>query len=406
MRYPAMVLAATLLLAAAPGALGGEGDKRVNVLYIGCLARSPPFRDMRSDPLFSMSFVQATLRDWAGMPTEEVHRMVRMYMPRTEQILVEEYDAIVLANSNRMAVGPHIEKLARAVSEGGLGLLMSGGWETFGGTGYSEPPWGETSVGGLLPTKDVIGKWEESGRLVIDEPEHELIRSIPWNMRDPVLASPIRWHHNPVTLKPGARQLSHVVARLGQEDPLMVEWALPGGTRVFALTSEIHALSWYGSPWEYALDFGSNLMIYLDGRPVPQDIGLVHSARSKIFEIETRRSLFVSLLDFCESFGANTRRLLARGEEIDAVIAEAVPYYLDLHFEEMLEAYRTVESMLEEMELDAVELKNRTLLWVYVIEWLAVSGTGMAGGFVLWSLMVRRTFYREVRVTKFLEPDW
>ena len=137
--------------------------------------------------------------------------------------------------------------------------------------------------------------------------------------------------------------------------------------------------------------------------PVPQDIVLVHAARSKILEIETRRSLLVSLLEFCESFGANTRRILMQGDVIDLLIAEAVPQYLDLEFEEMLETYVVVEEMLEKSEEDAVELKNRTLIWVYIIEWLAVSGTGMACAFLLWTLMIRRRLYREVRVTRIVE---
>jgi hypothetical protein len=180
----------------------------------------------------------------------------------------------------------------------------------------------------------------------------------------------------------------------------MVTWEVEGA-RVFALTSEIHCLSWYGQPWEYAIDVGSNLMIYLDRRPVPQDIVLVHSARSKMFEIETRRSLLVNLLDFCESFGANTQRILKRFDEIDSVIAAGVPEYLDLRFEDMLETYREAELLLAKAEEEAIGLKNRTLTWVYLIEWLGVTGTAMACGFVLWSVMVRRKLYRDVRTTRF-----
>lgn len=361
---------------------------------------------MKSDRLFSLSFVLATLRDWAGMSEDEVHRMVRMYMPRTYGDLTSNYDVLVLANANRFAVGPHIDKLSRGVAEGGMGLLMSGGCESFGGASAVEPDWGETSIGKLLPTKDVIGIWDQSGKPVIDKPDHELIHSIPWDMKDPDLSSQIRWHHNPVTLKSGASLLAHVISKLGREDPLMVEWELEGETRVFALTSEIHVLCWYGSPWKYCVDFGSNLMIYLDKRPVRQDINLVHAARSKIFEIETRRSLLVNLLEFCESFGANTQKILSRFDEIDDVISSGIPKYLELHFEDMLETYRIVDKMIEKAEEDAIKLKNRTLLWVYVIEWLAVTGTGMACAFLLWSIMVRRKLYREVQVTRFKESEW
>ncbi len=389
------------------------GDGRTGVLYVGCVLRSRPFWLMRSDPLFRMGFVQATFRDSAAfgpMPARseaEVHRMVRVYMPRTYEDLVSNYDVIVLSDANVFAVGPHIPKLAQAVEEGGLGLFMGGGWESFGGAGAAYPAWGETSVGRLLPTEDILGIWEQSGtqRVVIDKPDHELMRSLPWDMGDLDLAAPIKWHHNPVTLKSGAEQLAHVTPTPGRDDPLMITWTLGGGARVFALTSEIHRFFWqggeWGNPWMYGIDLGCNLMIYLDNRPVPQDVALVHAARSKMSEVETRRSLLVALLDFCESFGASTRGVMSGFRDMDEAIARALPQYLELRFDEMLETYRLVDGMLAEAEEEAVRLKNRTLLWVYVIEWLAVTGTAMFCGFVLWSLMVRRRLYREVQTTMF-----
>ncbi len=141
---------------------------------------------MRSDPMFSMTFVQATIRDFmaygpmAAMTTADVHRMVRLYMPRSLSDLSANYDVIVLFEANVHAVSPHIDKLARGVSERELGMVMCGGWQSFGGSaGYS--PWGETSVGKLLPTEDVIGQWDDSPLqlLVIDEPENEFMSSIP-----------------------------------------------------------------------------------------------------------------------------------------------------------------------------------------------------------------------------------
>jgi len=411
-RHWGFALAAAALVALAFIAEPGLAleDGRIGVLYIGCIARSRPFWLMRSDPLFRMGFVQATLRDWASvgpmpaMGEAQVHRMVRMQMPRTYADLVADYDVIALHNGNVLAVALHIQKLAQGVLEGGLGLLMSGGWESFGGTGSSYPPWGETAVGKLLPTEDVVGSWVPSGRLGIDEPRHEFISSLPWDLKDPDLANEVKWDHNLVTLKAGAEQLAHATYS-GRDDPLMITWSLDNDARVFALTSEIHRFFWQGGDyrnvWKYAYDFGCNLMIYLDNRAVPQDVGLVHEARAKMFEVETRRSLLVALLDFCESFGASTRSITSRFEEIDLVLAEAMPQYLELQFEDMLESYRVADGMLAQAEEEAVRLKNRTLLWVYVIEWLAVTGTSMVCGFLLWSLMIRRRLYREVRTTRF-----
>ena len=48
------------------------------------------------------------------------------------------------------------------------------------------------------------------------------------------------------------------------------------------------------APWEYYGDFSSNLMIYLAKRHVPQDVDLVHEARSQAFETTTRISLLLN----------------------------------------------------------------------------------------------------------------
>ena len=127
-------------------------------------------------------------------------------MPRTQQDLVSAYDVIVLDNANRgaMTIG-QIELLAKAVRDDGLGLLMTGGWESFGGTGTSEPPWGDTAIGALLPTEDVVNTWVMGGRLVILEEDHEFVSSIPWDRKAPFMTS---WHHNLVSVRQGAQLLA------------------------------------------------------------------------------------------------------------------------------------------------------------------------------------------------------
>jgi len=405
------LLGVSVLSLTLPSARGLE-DGRIGVLYIGSILApvSMPFWHMKSDMLFRTSFVPANLRsDWmtmGPMPAEGesgVNRLVRLYMPRTYRDLVDNYDVTILSEANQHAVSPHIEKLARGVSEGGMGLLMCGGWASFGGTG-NRPPWGETVIGRLLPTEDVINVWWELPiqRMVIDDPDHEFMSSLPWD--DPVLTGPSRyiWNHNPVTLKPGASLLSHVLLGSGREDPLMATWEVPGGARTFAFTSMTYQLLTYAR-WTYLYDLGSNLMIYLDHRPVPQDIGLVHAVRSKMLEVATRRSLLVSLLDFCESFGANTHDVIQGLGEVDRVVTEAGSWYLDLNFESTLESYNEAAELMEEIEVWAIQLKERAFLWVYIIEWLTVSGTALLCGMVLWFLMVQRRLYREVGATRYVE---
>ncbi len=367
---------------------------------------------MRSDPLFSISFVQATLRDWAGWgPTQQatsepqVYRMVRLYMPRSHSDLTERFDVIVLANANREAVGPrYIEMLARGVRQSGIGLFMAGGWETFGGA-FGRPPWGDTAVGALLPTEDVQDTWVQSQSgllyglfLVIDQWDNELISSIPWKREKAYFMND--FEHNLVKAKQGANMLAHVESATFKDHPAMVTWKLDNSGRVFAYTGDIYYFCRLRPFWTYYIDFGSNLMIYLDNRPVPQDIDLVHSLRTKMLEVSIRKTLLMSLLEFCDSFGANTGVITSKMDELDDMASGARSLYLQLQFQETLDTYSQIGELFGGLEQEAMKLKDRTLLWVYVIEWLAVTATCMVCGFLLWSMMVRRMLYREIRTTR------
>ena len=420
----ALLLATILLtLAVQPPQASGLADGRIGVPYIGCLARSTPFWWMRSDPLFSLNFVQATLRDWAGWgPVQvaafevQVYRMVRLYMPRSVSDLTSRFDVIILANANRLAVSPrNVEMLSGGVKEGTMGLLMAGGWESFGGA-FGSPAWGDSSIGELLPTKDAgtiyIHKPAGVHFLKIDKPEHEFMMSLPWDKTQPFMQN---FHHNLVTAKPGAKVLAHVESLSYKDHPGFVTWELDNEARTFAITGEIfgpssepnqvHTMCTRGNPWEYALDFGGNLMIYLDRRPVPQDIQLIHRVRTRMFDVSTRKSLLFALLEFCDSFGANTDKINLRIDEVNQMALDVLPSYLELRFEEVLEVYDQVHEMLGEIEEDAIQLKNRALFYVYIIEWLAVSGTAMVAGFLLWSIMVRRRLWKEVHTTKLITHD-
>ena len=373
-------------------------DGQIGVLYAGEPSLSP-FYLMIPDPLFDISFVDAHVHASGPLDTSQVHRMIRLYMPRTMESLVSRFDVVVLFCATQDAVGiRYTEMISRSVREAGVGLFMSGSQEGFGGF-QGKPSWGGTSIAELLPVGVVPEGRTLYGGLVLDKPEHELLSSIPWDMKHPVLASPQTWSHNLVTKKPGADQLAHTV-HLGAEEPLMVTWEVAEQTRVFALTSEIHLLSQGVSPWKYHYDLAGNLMIYLAYRPVPQDIEIVNRARSKILQVSQRRSILIDVLEFSESFGADTGKILSKIEEVDRVISQANQQYLELRYEEMLERCEPIESMIQELEQQAVELKNQALLWVYAIEWLSVTGTALFCGFILWTIMVQRKLYKEVQVTK------
>jgi len=55
---------------------------------------------------------------------------------------------------------------------------------------------------------------------------------------------------------------------------------------------------------------------------------------------------------------------------------------------------------LKKVSDESVVMKEKALFWIYMVEWFTVMGTSVLTGFVLWTLMVRRRLYREVKVTR------
>lgn len=399
---PAVVLVLAFLLGSQPGLIvSAAPDGDIGVLYLG-EPLSPPFYLMLPDPLFDISFVDAHWHASGLMSTDQVHRMIRLYMPRTVESLVSRFDVVVLFCATQDAVGTrYIEMIAGSVRGAGVGLLMSGSQEGFGAY-QAKTSWAGTPIAELLPVEVIPEGRTLYGRLVLDQPQHELLSSIPWDMKHPLLASPDTWDHNQVTNKPGASQLAHT-AWQGEEEPLMVVWEVverAERARVFALTSPINLLSQELSPWRYHYDLASNLMIYLVRRPVPQDVEIVHQARSMILRVAQRRSILLDVLEFSESFGADTGRIMSEIEEVDRVISRANERYLELRYEEMLETSEPIESMIQKLEQKAVELKNRALVWVYAIEWLSVTATALFCAFILWTIMIQRKLYKQVQTTR------
>jgi len=115
-----------------------------------------------------------------------------------------------------------------------------------------------------------------------------------------------------------------------------------------------------------------------------------------MFSIKQRKSLLLSLLDFCDALGANTNTLMAQIDEADAIIAQALPRYLHLDFAAMLEACNQAEKRFKDIEQEPIALKEEALFRTYLIEWMAVTSTALFCGFVLWTVMIRRKLHRAV----------
>jgi hypothetical protein len=113
--------------------------------------------------------------------------------------------------------------------------------------------------------------------------------------------------------------------------------------------------------------------------------------------------MLISVLDFVEGFGANTELVRADLLEIQGLFDEARRDYLELNLEASISTLDASLQRITHASGEAFELKDRALLWIYVIEWLAVSGTLMISGALLYTIMVKRRLFKEARATRFLE---
>jgi hypothetical protein len=112
------------------------------------------------------------------------------------------------------------------------------------------------------------------------------------------------------------------------------------------------------------------------------------------------------MIDFVEKFGAGVSELYRDLGLIDSTKAEADRlYYVEQSYEESLDILAEAIGMLSDISTKAMVLKERALLWIYIIEWFTVTGTLFLTTYVLYNVMIKRKLYREVQITRLREVD-
>lgn len=56
--------------------------------------------------------------------------------------------------------------------------------------------------------------------------------------------------------------------------------------------------------------------------------------------------------------------------------------------------------VLGDVSTKAVKIQEKALFSIYLIEWFTVTGTAMLSAFILYTLMMKRRYYREVKLTR------
>jgi len=360
---------------------------KVRILYLGDAwgSLSPAPRIAR-DPMFSITPVPASAWHMGGIP--DMAKYLRIYMPRTYRDLASRQDLVIF--SDTMATYYSAKQLTwfrRGVEEAGQGLLMVGGRETQLGS------WGGTSVEDVLPATFLgTQTFESTGfRAVPLDPRNELIRALPIDKMPPYTGL--------VVFVP--REGSEIILKSNVKGyPILIYGEYGKGSAM------IHSPDWtpgwglYLWQWEYYDDFVSDMLYMLSGHPVPQDPALIHAVREYFDDYEVRKGLLTNLIDFIDRFGASTTGLERQLGEISIERREVSRLYMDQEYESVVSKMEGLLTKMDDLQKRAVELKDQALLWIYITETLALTGTSLFAGATLWMLMVRRRLYREVGVTR------
>ncbi len=410
------------LMVSAPEGLGALEPKvdpqtgRIRTLFIGDPYTQPGFPTpaFLEDPKIQLTRIEAELGYSVILglpdPVQVMQRFLRLYMPRSESNLLENYDAVIITAIRSDDVRREFQQWVKdAVEERGFGFLMSDDPVSFGGcptpwTPLSPSPWDDTPVGVILPVYQTIHESfrDHMFRIQPTRP-NPITDGLNWD------SSPLIWSHNRPRAKDGATVLAvtsdETVTSDPKNEPVLVYWDVGNG-RTLAFVWD-----WGGNgniglyQWEYWKDFMTRLVYFINRAAIPTDVSLTHTLRERISLYASEKRMVYSLIEFADTFGANTHSLNAQLAETDLLRQEVDRLWIEEDFDACLPAIDEATSSLEKVMESAVKAKDRALLWVYLIEWSTVAGASAIVGVILWSLMIRRRLYHEVSTTRFGEGD-
>lgn len=372
-----------------------DSDSIIRILHIGKAWLQPnyPATVWVNDP--RLNWYPVASHAWSM--GEEAFRMLRLYLPRSEEVLHNNFDVIVEDGMDASHLTPLFHRwMAKAVEEKGLGFLMADDSSSFATSGR-HTSWYLYPIGDILPVTDKpeIFYHYHAYTVVPKDRDHPLMRNIPWN-------EIVIWAHNRPDPKPGSTVLAEMSREIvwNRDKPVICYWDLAG--RAVAYVHQWYATTHFYR-WKWGPDFLSHIVYFAARVEIPQDLELVHQIRSLFSGYRYRMGFLISTMEFAEKFGANLLSVETQLRDVRDAKEQADGQYI---VQELEASYLSMEAVLREVDRltdEVLAAKERALLWIFVIQWLVVSGTSMITGVVLWTLMVRRRLYREVQVTRLIE---
>jgi len=363
-----------------------------------------------SDPLVDYILIPTDVDFHAGFNEGSFRRFIRLYFPRTREKLVNGFDFMVFPDGRLDPfTSSQMADMKYAVENGAGSLVtMGGGLSNPSGSVY--PSWASSVLREILPVELNAKMKHDSGvfniEVIKDDPP-VLSMFLPLGIEDyPGVHFTYLQTRPGVTIWANCRVMIEALGHLGvgEKTEWLVSWKYGTTGGISWVTADDLDAMWWSSVLspsenEYAGDVFINILLYSVGAPLTHDVVQMHTIRQLYFDYKVERLLLTGILDFADSFGANTQDMYARIGEVDDVRESSIDSYLSYSFADAIEIMGSAMTRLPEIMDDAYSLKDRALFWVYLTQWVTVTGTLLFTGFILWTLMVRRRLYREVTTT-------
>ncbi len=397
-----------LMLAVSVGPVAAQNQPRfIRVLAMGKASSTPIITAwLTAEPSTDPTIIAT--RAFGEVTGTVIRRYMRIYFPRTYSDLLA-YEFIFLAQVDMSFISAEQAKwIYSALRDHPKAALNTRSIMSAVSTYYLA--WHSSILPEAFPNdidaviEDTANFQGKSGPLIVkDDPSLPNIMRPYKSMIEPVYG--LYGGVNTVP-RPGSVILSYTKNNVGVGSPVpgqiahVFYWKWHKST-TFTFRDMVTDAFWSspaGNP--YALDIIINVIWWSTGRDLPQDPLMVHDYRGLVFTYTIRRSLLTSLLDFAEIFGADSSKIYAKTGEAEEHRNRGAQEYLDRDFVAAYNTMKTAMAELERLEDDAMKLKDKAMLWVYVVQWLATTGVFLVATVLLWSLMVRRSLYREVSSTR------
>ena len=396
---------------------GGHCAERIDLILIGHVVSSynPVTLFLEVDPSVRYTIVPTSESYAVPLGEEQAKRFIKQYFPRTYDDLAS-YDFAMYSIPYILPLSlKQISWLRESVYRGDSAALTDQGGLRMGNIEYAQF-WVDVGMSDIfandaqrvLQTGQV--SYSDSGyRLSVkrDATHQVLVPLLPLGLEDiPALGL---FHTEP---KEGAEVVAEAVGNFVEipGSPRRAPWLMYyefGKGETWTLCDNFVNPFWCGMYYgsvrgDLQTDVLMNVIWDSVGLELPRDAALVHQIRLDFRDYVQERSLQVSVVEFVDRLGANLASVEELLRNADSAKAQAEELYLEQDYsgcqEELSRAFEILEGATEL----SLEQKRKALLWIYVIEWTAVTGTLMLTGAVIYSLMVKRRLYREVGTTQAL----